>query len=164
MFQIPSLAEVKNTLRRALNHSVEVVQETSAAVKAIVNNPNIIENPTLADFEALETGDTLISINPGTERIITAVNKEKKELACKVVRNTTPRSLGLVPFYRSKADKMPMSKKELLALSDNTEVFTMNGTELISTILHSITPGALPTDRLTGKYSFDSHYEYGGDG
>lgn len=164
MFRIPSLAEVKNTLRRLWGGSKGVVQETSAAVGTIVNDSNIIESPTLADFEALETGDTLVSINPGTERIITAINKEKKELACKVVRSTTPQSLPLVPFYRSKADKMYMSKRELLELSPNTQVFTMNGTELIPTTLHVITPGRLPTDPLTGRYSFDTVCTYLGHG
>ncbi len=137
-----------------------VTQDTSAAVDAILKDPNIIENPTLADFEALEPGDILVSSRIGSQREVLINNPTKKELAVRVTRDSALALMGLPPFYRTDTDQTPMSKDELVKLSPDSKVFMRDNGEYSEVVLHSVKPGATYTEKLTGVYSFDEVRSY----
>lgn len=156
MFRFPSILRITwiNSLIAAANRSRWVVAKKSDAVEVIVNDPNSITDPILADFHYLEPGDILVSSCRGSQREVLINNPEKKELAVRTTRDTTLSLRSLPLIYRTDTDPIPMSKAEIVKLPTDAKVFVRDSSgEYLEATLHSVTVGESYLDTLRGVYS-----------
>ena len=106
----------------------------------------------MADFDALQPGDILISSRLGSQREVLAINKKKKQIVMRTTRDSTLSGMSLPPFYREEGDRIYLSRDELLSLPSNAQVFVKNGTKYEPAIILSIIPGTNHEGRLQGQF------------
>lgn len=117
----PKLFDLSTKLFR-VHRAPPVVSEKSTAVSQVLAQNITIENPQMADFEALEPGDILLSRRPGSQREVLSHNKTEKEITVKITRNTLVSRLPLPRMYREN-ETISMSPEDLVALPANSVVY-----------------------------------------